>query len=97
MIYGMIVRRGRVIICKKQGTREQGHEGTIRRGTRDQGNEGTRRQGTGGSGKAEIARRMGTSRAHLDKRLEPENDKVQLETVQRAATAVGRRVRLVLV
>jgi len=47
--------------------------------------------------KAEMARRMGTSRAHLDKLLDPENDKVQLDTVQRAATAVGRRVRLDLV
>ena len=47
--------------------------------------------------KAEMARRMGTSRAHLDRLLDPENDKVQLDTVQRAAEAVGRRVRLVLV
>ena len=47
--------------------------------------------------KTEMARRMGTSRAHLDKLLDPENDKVQLDTVQRAAAAVGRRVRLVLV
>ena len=47
--------------------------------------------------KAEMARRMGTSRAHLDKLLDPKNDKVQLVTVQRAAAAVGRRVRLVLV
>jgi antitoxin HicB len=47
--------------------------------------------------KAEMARRMGTSRAHLDRLLDPENDKVQLDTVQRAAAAVGRRVRLVLV
>ncbi len=47
--------------------------------------------------KTEMARRMGTSRAHLDKLLDPENDKVQLDTVQRAASAVGRRLRLVLV
>jgi antitoxin HicB len=47
--------------------------------------------------KVEMARRMGTSRAHLDKLLDPENDRVQLDTVQRAAAAVGRRVRLVLV
>ena len=47
--------------------------------------------------KAEMARRMGTSRAHLNKLLDPENDKVQLDTVQRAAMAVGHRVRLVLV
>jgi DNA-binding Xre family transcriptional regulator len=47
--------------------------------------------------KVEMARRMGTSRAHLDKLLDPENDRVQLDTVERAAAAVGRRVRLVLV
>ena len=47
--------------------------------------------------KAEMARRMGTSRAHLDKLLDPKNDMGQLDTVQRAAAAVGRRVRLVLV
>lgn len=47
--------------------------------------------------KTEMARRMGTSRAHLDRFLDPENDKVQLDTVQRAATAVGRQLRLVLV
>jgi antitoxin HicB len=47
--------------------------------------------------KTEMARRMGTSRAHLDKLLDPDNDKVQLDTVHRAAAAVGRRVRLVLI
>lgn len=47
--------------------------------------------------KVEMARRMGTSRAHLNKLLDPENDKVQLDTVQRAAAAIGRSVRLVLV
>jgi len=47
--------------------------------------------------KSEMARRMGTSRAHLDRLLDPENDKVQLDTVERAASVLGRRVRLVLV
>jgi antitoxin HicB len=47
--------------------------------------------------KTEMARRMGTSRAHLDRLLDPANDKVQLDTVERAATVLGRRVRLVLV
>ena len=46
--------------------------------------------------KAEMARRMGTSRAHLDRLLDPDNDKVQLDTVQRAAAAVGRRLHLAL-
>ncbi len=47
--------------------------------------------------KVEMARRMGTSRAHLDRLLDPNNDKVQLDTVQRAAAAIGRRVRLELI
>jgi DNA-binding phage protein len=47
--------------------------------------------------KVEMARRMGTSRAHLDRLLDPNNDKVQLDTVQRAATAIGRRIRLELI
>ena len=47
--------------------------------------------------KVAMAKRMGTSRAHLDRLLDPRNDKVQLDTVQRAATAVGRRLRLELV
>jgi hypothetical protein len=47
--------------------------------------------------KVEMARRMGTSRAHLDRLLDPDNDKVQLDTVQRAAAAIGRKVKLVLV
>lgn len=46
--------------------------------------------------KAEMARRMHTSRAHLDRLLDPKNDKVQLDTVQRAAAAVGRSLKLEL-
>lgn len=46
--------------------------------------------------KVELAKRMGTSRAHLDRLLDPDNDKVQLDTMQRAAAAVGRKLRLEL-
>ena len=46
--------------------------------------------------KVEMARRMGTSRAHLDRLLDPKNDKVQIDTVQRAASAIGRKLRLEL-
>jgi len=49
-----------------------------------------------GISKAEVARRMGTSRAHLDRLLDPRNDKVQLDTVQRAASAIGRKLRVEL-
>jgi antitoxin HicB len=47
--------------------------------------------------KVEMARRMKTSRAQLDRLLDPNNDKVQLDTVQRAAAAVGRTLQLSLV
>ena len=46
--------------------------------------------------KAEMARRLDTSRAQLDRLLDPNNDRVQLDTLQRAAAAVGRRLRLEL-
>jgi antitoxin HicB len=47
--------------------------------------------------KVEMARRMRTSRAALDRLLDPENDAVTLGTLQKAAAVVGRQVRLELV
>jgi antitoxin HicB len=47
--------------------------------------------------KAEMARRMGTSRAALDRLLDPEYDAITLSTLCKAAQAVGRQVRLELV
>ncbi|HVX87191.1 MAG TPA: Fis family transcriptional regulator [Phycisphaerae bacterium] len=47
--------------------------------------------------KTAMAKRMKTSRAHLDRLLDPQNDSVQLDTVQRAAAAVGRSIRIELV
>jgi hypothetical protein len=47
--------------------------------------------------KVEMARRMRTSRAALDRLLDPENDAVSLGTLQKAAAVVGRQVRLELV
>jgi antitoxin HicB len=47
-----------------------------------------------GISKNQMAKRMRTSRAYLDRFLDPNNDKVQLDTMQRAATAIGRRLRV---
>lgn len=47
--------------------------------------------------KAEMAKRMHTSRASLDRLLDPQNGAVTLVTLQKAATAVGREIRLDLV
>src|ERR1022692_2869197 len=46
--------------------------------------------------KAEMARRMRTSRAALDRLLDPEYDAVTLSTLRKAAAAVGRELRLEL-
>lgn len=51
---------------------------------------------TKGITKLEMAKRMGTSRSQLDRLLDPDNDKVMLETVQRAAAAIGKRVSISL-
>ena len=47
--------------------------------------------------KSELAKRMRTSRAQLDRLLDPDNESVTLGTLVRAAQAVGRELRMVLV
>lgn len=47
--------------------------------------------------KTEMARRMHTSRAALDRLLDPDNTAVTLSTLQKAAFVVGREIRLELV
>lgn len=47
--------------------------------------------------KSAMAARMQTSRRALDRLLDPKNDSVTLHTLQRAASAVGRRLQLQLV
>jgi|ERR1700691_2399439 antitoxin HicB len=46
--------------------------------------------------KAEMARRMQTSRAALDRLLDPDYDAVTLSTLRKAANAVGRELRVEL-
>ena len=47
--------------------------------------------------KLEMARRMKTSRAQLDRLLDPSNTSVTLHTMQRAAVTVGKRLKIELV
>jgi len=47
--------------------------------------------------KAQMARMMHTSRAALDRLLDPDYEAVTLSTLRKAATAVGRELRLELV
>jgi len=46
--------------------------------------------------KVELARRMKTSRAALDRLLDPENPSVTLHTLQSAAKAMGGRLKVSL-
>jgi antitoxin HicB len=47
--------------------------------------------------KTTLAKRMKTSRAQLDRLLDPSNESVTLGTLTRAAHAVGRQLRMELV
>ena len=47
--------------------------------------------------KAEMARRMDTSRAALDRLLDPKNTPVTLRTMDRAAHELGKRFKLAIV
>ncbi len=47
--------------------------------------------------KTEMARRMKTSRAALDRLLDPENRSVTLYTLDKAARSLGKRLRLTLI
>jgi len=47
--------------------------------------------------KVDMARRMHTSRAALDRLLDPGNSSVTLQTLCRAARAIGRDLRIELV
>ena len=44
--------------------------------------------------KKTMAQRIGTSRSQLDRLLDPENSSVQLQTIAKAARAVGKRLRV---
>jgi antitoxin HicB len=47
--------------------------------------------------KSSLAKRMKTSRAQLNRLLDPDNESVTLGTLTRAAQAVGRRLHMELV
>jgi DNA-binding Xre family transcriptional regulator len=47
--------------------------------------------------KSEMASRMKTSRAALDRLLDPSNPSVTLSTLERAASAVGKKLKVELI
>ena len=47
--------------------------------------------------KTEMARRMHTSRSALERLLNPENESVTLQTLDKAARSLGRRISVALI
>ena len=47
--------------------------------------------------KTEMAHRMHTSRSALDRLIDPDNENVTLQTLDKAAKAIGRRLTVTLV
>jgi antitoxin HicB len=47
--------------------------------------------------KSELAHRLDTSRAAIDRLLDPENNSVTLSTLTKAASVLGKRLKLELV
>jgi DNA-binding Xre family transcriptional regulator len=46
--------------------------------------------------KSAMARRMNTSRAALERLLDPENQSVTLQTLEKAADALGKRLQIAI-
>ena len=78
---------------KEQGSYEQTTEQAVKRVLAFQLSEAMNRQGIS---KAEMARRLHTSRSQLDRLLDPAHDGVTVGILARAARAVGRELRLEL-
>ena len=78
---------------KEQGTNAAATEQAAKRVLAFQLSEEMKKQGIS---KVEMARRLCTSRSQLERLLDPENDGVTIGVLNRAAKAVGRRLRLEL-
>jgi predicted XRE-type DNA-binding protein len=92
----MTAKKGRVgsdfdDFLKDAGLYEEVTAGAIKRVLTQQIAEAMK---AGDISKSEMARRMETSRSQLDRLLDPTNTRIQLDTLFKAARAVGRSVRL---
>jgi transcriptional regulator with XRE-family HTH domain len=76
---------------REEGLYEEVHAATLKRIVAGLLQEGMSREGIT---KPEMARRMGTSRSQLDRVLDPSYVTIQLDTLMKAARAVGQNVRI---
>ena len=94
----MTARKGRIgsdfdDFLKEEGLYEEVTAGAVKHVLTQQITEAMK---AGDISKSEMARRMRTSRSQLDRLLDPANTKIRLDTLFKAARAVGRSVRLEL-
>ncbi len=94
----MSTKKGRIgsdfdDFLKDEGLYEEVTAGAVKRVLTQQIAEAMK---AGDISKSEMARRMRTSRSQLDRLLDPANTKIRLDTLFKAARAVGRSVRLEL-
>ncbi len=78
---------------KEQGEFEDTTERAVKRVLAYQLSEEMKKQGIS---KVEMARRLRTSRSQLSRVLDPQNDRVSIGVLVRAADIVGRKLRLEL-
>jgi len=76
---------------KEDGLYEIAQASAVKRVIAELLEEGMTREGLS---KPMMAKRMGTSRSQLDRVLDPANAAVQLDTLIKAARAVGRELRI---
>jgi antitoxin HicB len=79
---------------KAEGILEETHAAALKEALAWQVQQGMKREKIN---KVEMARRMNTSRAALDRLLNPNNASVTLQTLCRAARAIGRDLRVELI
>lgn len=76
---------------KEEGLYEVTQAAAVKRVIADLLEEGMNRESLS---KPMMAKRMGTSRSQLDRVLDPANTTIQLDTLIKAARAVGRELRI---
>ena len=78
---------------EQEGIREEVQEAAVKRVVAFQIAEAMKEQGIT---KVEMAEKLETSRSQLDRLLDPDNDKVTLGVLSKAANVVGRKLTLTL-
>jgi antitoxin HicB len=78
---------------KEENILEETHEAAIKRVLAYQIEQAMKAQNIS---KSDMAKKMNTSRCSLDRLLDPSNESITLLTMKKAATAIGRTIKIEL-